>query len=99
MKRINIELSKYNLSDILWSDLIEYFGFEKAKKIISQAIDLQKMSGKKDVTIPIVFIGTGCLALISIEKVIKGTLINNIKKDQILIFNQKKKLYQLLSGI
>ena len=99
MKNIPIELSQYNPSDILWSNFIEYFGFEKAKKIISQATDLQKMFGKKDVTIPIVFVGTGGLALISIEKVIKQTFIKNITQDQILIFNPKKKLFQLLNEV
>ena len=99
MRNIPIELSEYSPSDNLWVNFIEYFGFEKAKKIISQASDLQKMSGKKDLTIPIVFSGTGGTALISINKVIKQTFIQNINQDQILIFNQKKKLFQLLNEV
>ena len=47
MKSIKIELSKYESVNFLWSDFIEHFGFEKAKNIVSQAIDLQKMNGKK----------------------------------------------------
>ena len=50
MKSIQIEFSKYESVNFLWSELIEDFGFDKAKKIISQAIDLQKMNGKENVT-------------------------------------------------
>ena len=47
MKRIKIELSKFESVDFLWSELIEDYGFEKAKNIVSQAKDLQKMNEKK----------------------------------------------------
>ena len=63
MKRLQIEFSKYESVNFLWSELIEHYGFERAKKIVSQAIDLQKMSGNKNLTIPIIFSGTGGLAL------------------------------------
>ena len=63
MKSIEIEFSKYKPVNFLWSELIEHYGFEKAKNIVSQAIDLQKMNGKKNITIPIIFSGTGGLAL------------------------------------
>ena len=45
MKSIRFEFSKYESVNFLWSELIEDYGFEKAKKIVSQAIDLQKMNG------------------------------------------------------
>ena len=48
MKSIQIEFSKYESVNSLWSELIEHHGFEKAKKIVSQAIDLQKMNGNKN---------------------------------------------------
>ena len=67
MKSIQIEFSKYDSVNFLWSELIEHYGFEKAKKIVSQAIDLQKMNGNKNVTMPIIFSGTGGLALIPIQ--------------------------------
>ena len=96
MKSISIELSEYNEANNLWTDLIEYFGCEKAKKMISQASDLQKMSGKKNVTMPILFIGTGGLALIEIDKIAKVPFLKKTPNNQILIFNPKKKLFQLL---
>ena len=46
MKKVQIEFSKYELVNFLWPELIEDYGFDKARKIVSQAIDLQKMNGK-----------------------------------------------------
>ena len=60
-------------------------------------MDFQKMNGKKDITIPIIFSGTGGLALISIDLVKKKTSIDNVKGNQIFILNPKKKLFQILN--
>ena len=67
MKTVQIEFSKYESVNFLWSELIEDYGFDKARKIVSQAIDLQKMNGTKNSTMPIIFSGTGGLALIPIQ--------------------------------
>ena len=96
MKNINIELSKLSSVDFLYSDLIENFGFDKAKKLISQANDLQKMNGKNNYTMPIIFTGTGGLALISIDSVRKETCFESVKGNQVLIVNPKRKLFQIL---
>ena len=99
MKKIQIEFSKYESVDFLWSELIEHYGFDRAKKIVSQAIDLQKMNGNKNVTIPIIFSGTGGLALIPIKSLREEyleDLKNNFKENQVLIFNLKKKSFQIL---
>ncbi len=42
MKTVQIEFSKYESVNFLWPELIEDYGFDKARKIVSQAIDLQK---------------------------------------------------------
>tara|TARA_B100001029_G_C14984447_1_gene408101 strand:- start:502 stop:804 length:303 start_codon:yes stop_codon:yes gene_type:complete len=97
MKSIKIEFSKYDSVTSLWSELIEDYGFEKAKKIVSQAIDLQKMNGKENITMPIIFSGTGGLALIPIEFLKKEDLRNTFKDNQVLIFNLKKKSFQILN--
>ena len=96
MKNILFEIEKYDSVNFLWSELIEKFGFDKSRKIISQAIDLQKMSGKKNTTIPIIFTGTGGLALISINYVNKELINKDTNENQVLIFNPKKKLFQIL---
>ena len=96
MKRIKIEFSKYESVDFLWSELIEDYGFEKAKKIVSQAKDLQKMNGKKNITMPIIFSGTGGLALIPMKPLKKQNFISSFKDTQLLIFNLKKKSFQII---
>ena len=97
MKNISLELSELNYVDHLWPELINKFGFEKSKNIVSQAIDFQKMNGKQDITIPIIFTGTGGLALISIDLIKKRTSIDDVKGNQIFILNPKKKLFQILN--
>ena len=97
MRSIQIEFSKYESVSNLWAELIAINGFERASKIVSQAIDLQKMNGKKNVTIPIIFSGTGGIALIPIKSLKKETLNRNLKENQVLIFNIKKKLFQILN--
>ena len=99
MKSILIEFSKYESVNFLWSELIEHYGFDRAKKIVSQAIDLQKMNGKENLTMPIIFSGTGGLALIHIQLLKKETLKNNFRENQVLIFNLKKKSFQILNEI
>ena len=96
MKSIQIEFSKYESVNFLWSELIEHFGFEKAKKIVSQAIDLQKMNGKENVTMPIIFSGTGGLALFPLHLLNEKQIKSNSQKNQVLIFNIKKKSFQIL---
>ena len=96
MKNIIIEFSDFSSVNNLWSELIENIGFEKAKKLISQANDLQKMNGIDDITMPIVFIGTGGLALIAINLVEKNIDFEQRKGKKVLIFNPKKKTFQIL---
>ena len=97
MKRIKLEFTNFESVNFLWSELIEHYGFERAKKIVSQAIDLQKMSGDKNVTIPLIFTGTGGLALIPIQSLKKRTLKINSEEKQVLICNPKKKSFQILN--
>ena len=96
MKSIQIELSKYELVNFLWSELIEHYVFERARKIVSQAIDLQKMSGKKNITMPIIFLGTGGVALMPIQLLRKESFTNTFQENQLIIFDLKKKSYQIL---
>jgi len=97
MKTVQIEFSKYELVNFLWPKLIEDYGFDRAKKIVSQAIDLQKMSGTKSSTMPIIFSGTGGLALISLQMQEKEDTKINYKDNQVLIFNLKRKSFQILN--
>ena len=97
MKTVQIEFSEYESDNFLWSKLIEDYGFDKAKKIVSQAIDLQKMNGTKNSTMPIIFSGTGGLALIPIKMLEKENFEISYKDNQVLIFNLKRKSFQILN--
>ena len=97
MKTIQIEFSKYESVNFLWSELIEDYGFDKARKIVSQAIALQKMNGTKNNTLPIIFSGTGGLALIPIKMIEKDDFKISYKENQVLIFNLKRKAFQILN--
>ena len=97
MKSIQIEFSKYESVKSLWSEFIENHGFERAKNMVSQAIDLQKMNGNKNLTMPIIFSGTGGLALIPIQSLKEKNLKSKSKENQVLIFNLKKKSFQILN--
>ena len=96
MRSIQIEFSKYESVNFLSPELIEDYGFDKARKIVSQAIDLQKMNGTKDITLPIVFSGTGGSALIPI-KILKNDFVSKNEDNKVLIFNLKKKSFQILN--
>ena len=97
MKTIQIEFSKYESVNFLWSELIEDYGFDKARKIVSQAMDLQKMNGTKNITMPIIISGTGGLALIPIQMLEKEDLKISCKENQVLIFNLKRRSFQILN--
>ena len=97
MKTLQIEFSKYESVNFLWSELIEDHGFDKARKIVSQAIDLQKMNGTKNNTMPIIFSGTGGLALIQIQMLEKEDFKISCNDKQVLIFNLKRKSFQILN--
>ena len=96
MKTVQIEFSKYELVNFLWPELIEDYGFDKARKIVSQANDLQKMNGTNS-TMPIIFSGTGGLALIPIQMLEKENFEISYKDNQVLIFNLKRKSFQILN--
>ena len=97
MKTVQIEFSKYELVNYLWPELIEDYGFDKAKKIVSQAIDLQKMNGTKNSTMPIIFSGTGGLALVPVKMLENENFKMSYKEKQVLIFNLKRKSFQILN--
>ena len=54
------------------------------------------MNGIDDITMPIVFIGTGGLALIAIKILEKDIDLEQRKGKKVLIFNPKKKTFQIL---
>ena len=95
MKTILIEFSKYESVNFLWSELIEVTDLTKREKQFL-TIDLQKNNKTKNNTMPIIFSGTGGLALIPIQMVKRNFKIS-CKDNQVLIFNLKRKSFQILN--
>jgi len=55
------------------------------------------MNGTKNSTIPIIFSGTGGLALIPIQMLEKENFEISYKDNQVLIFNLNRKSFQILN--
>ena len=55
------------------------------------------MNGTKNSTMPIIFSGTGGLALIPIQILEKEDLKISYEDNQVLIFNLKRKSFQILN--
>ena len=55
------------------------------------------MNGTKNSTMPIIFSGTGGLALVPIKMLEKENLKISYKDKQVLIFNLKRKSFQILN--
>ena len=55
------------------------------------------MNGTKNITMPIIFSRTGGLALISIQMLEKEDFKISCKDNQVLIFNLKRKSFQILN--
>ena len=55
------------------------------------------MNRTKNSTMPIIFSGTGGLALISIQMLEKENFEISYKDNQVLIFNLKSKSFQILN--
>ena len=55
------------------------------------------MNGTKNSTIPIIFSGTGGLAIIPLKMLEKENFEISYKDNQVLIFNLKRKSFQILN--
>jgi len=55
------------------------------------------MNGTKNNTMPIIFSGTGGIALIPIQMLEKENFEISYKENQVLIFNLKRKSFQILN--
>ncbi len=94
----SLDLSICKPANHLWSELLEDFGLEKAHQAIRQAIDIQAMNGGQD-TLPILFIKTGGIALISFELLKVQTGLKLEKTNKVILYCPQGKLFQVLHEI
>ena len=94
----SIDISSYNASNNLWSDLIEKLGLERAYKAARQALDMQLMQGNPD-TLPVLLFETCGLALINTDLVSSFLGIPVYSSSMLVILSRKSKSFQLLRNL
>ncbi len=91
-----LDLSYCKPVNHLWTDLLKEFGLDKAKQMMSQAINLQKMQGNTK-TIPVLFVKTGGVALTTYKLLRLQTGITlNENDSEVILYTQKSSSYQVL---
>ena len=92
---MKLDLSAFNPDNDLWLLFVTKLGPEKAKMASRQALDLQQMHGNEQ-TLPVLFLETCGLALISIKSLHSQTGLPLGKQHVILLLSKPQKLFQLL---
>ena len=84
-----------SLSNDLWSDFINKFGFIKAKLAVRQSLDLQRMQGSNS-TLPVLILETCGTALVNSHAVKTYIGLSYLDQGMVLIFSSKLNAIQLL---
>ncbi len=93
-----IDLNSYTQVDDLWSRLVDRIGLDKAKRAISQAVDLRAMNAKPSI-LSVLFFETCGLALVSAETLSFQADIPVPSSRMVLIASLREKTLQLLNHI
>ena len=90
-----IDIKNCSIVNYLWVDLLNRLGFEKANQAISQAFDLNLMTGHQD-TLPVLFIETCGIALIDFKTLEKQPELKLDDSNKVILYCPKNKEIQLL---
>ena len=88
-------IDKCSLSNDLWPDFINKFGFIKANLAIRQSLDLQRMQGSNS-TLPVLIFETCGTALVNSQAVKSYIGLSYLDQGMVLIFSSKLQSIQLL---
>tara|TARA_B100000579_G_scaffold147206_1_gene119446 strand:+ start:187 stop:486 length:300 start_codon:yes stop_codon:yes gene_type:complete len=88
-------LDQCSLSNELWPDFINKFGFVKANLAVRQSLDLQRMQGSNS-TLPVLIIETCGTALVDSQAVKTYIGLSSFEQGMVLIFSSKLNAIQLL---
>ena len=88
-------IDKCSLSNDLWPDFLNKFGFIKANLAIRQSLDLQRMQGS-NLTLPVLIIETCGTALLNSQTVKTYIGLSYLEPGMVLIFSSKLNAIQLL---
>ena len=92
---LSIDISNFNLSNKLLSQLSEKLGKERFCRAFQEAINLQGMFGN-DTTLPVLLLENCGMALISKEALFNHTGVILEHKPMVLLLSTKDKSLQLI---
>mgnify|MGYP001374934014 CR=1 FL=1 len=90
-----VDLSNCNVVETLLPELVERIGFEKTKRAINQALDLQRMNSSKS-NLPILISETCGLALINVDTFYFQTGILCNRKGVVLLLSIRNNAMQVI---
>ncbi len=89
------EFDKCILSNDIWPNFINKFGFSKAKLAVRQALDLQRMQGTS-CTLPVLILDTCGTALVNSQVVKTHIGFSSVHQGMLLVYSHKLNAIQLL---
>ena len=91
----NLDLAQFSPVNDLWSSLVERLGFERSRRAVQQALDLQAMHGTA-ATLPLLLVETCGLALVQAEQLRRQTGLVGAGDRLVLLLSQRQSTLQLL---
>ena len=92
---LSVDFSNCNIVETLFPEFVERIGFEKTKRAIHQAIDLQRMNARER-NLPVLITETCGLALINVDTFYSQTGILCNKKGVVLLLSIRTNAMQII---
>jgi hypothetical protein len=90
-----LDLAQFSPVNDLWSSLVERLGFDRSRRAVQQALDLQAMHGTA-ATLPLLLVETCGLALVQAEQLRRQTGLVGAGDRLVLLLSQRQSTLQLL---
>ena len=97
MVDLSFDFSSFTPVNDLWPVFVERLGFDRSKRAVQQALDLQSMSGGPG-TLPVLFSDTCGVALASSVLLREQTGLNAHAEGMVLLLSKKAGEIQLIWG-
>lgn len=91
----NLDLAQFSPVNDLWPSLVERLGFERSRRAVQQALDLQAMHGTA-ASLPLLLVETCGLALVQAEQLRRQTGLVGAGDRLVLLLSQRQSTLQLL---
>lgn len=90
-----LDLAQFSPVNDLWSSMVERLGFDRSRRAVQQALDLQAMHGTA-ATLPLLLVETCGLALVQVEQLRRQTGLVGAGERLVLLLSQRQSTLQLL---